>query len=130
MCLTKASSNDVQYFFSMQVDESILPGSKCLILVCVRLIKNNSVYEELAFSDLMETNSKGRLVFEKIVRYFEVNNIPSKHHIRIATYGTPSMIGKYRGFIKYFKDLNPDILTIHRYTSQTFSCKTFVLLFK
>ena len=65
MCLTKASSNDVQYFFSMQVDESTLPGSKCLILVCMRLVNNNTVYEELAFSDLMETNSTGKLVIKK-----------------------------------------------------------------
>ena len=91
MCLTKASSNDVQYFFSMQVDESTLPGSKCLILVCMRLVNNNTVYEELAFSDLMETNSTGRLVFEKIIRYFEVNKIPSKHLIRIATDGFHSL---------------------------------------
>ena len=110
MCLTKASSNDVQYNFSMQVDKSTLPGNKCLVFV--RLINNNTVYEELAFSDLMETNSTGRLVFEKIIRYFEVNKIPSKHLIRIATDGAPSMIGKYRGLITHFKDLNPDILTI------------------
>ena len=71
MCLTKASSNDVQNFFSMLVDESTLPGSKCLILVCVRLVNNNTVYEELAFSDLMETNSTGRLVFAKVIRYLK-----------------------------------------------------------
>ena len=57
-------------FFSMQVDESTLPGNKCLILVCVRLINNNTVYEELAFSDLMETNSTERLVFEKNHKIF------------------------------------------------------------
>ena len=101
-------------FFSMQDDESTLPGSKCLILVCVRLINNNTVYEELAFSDLMETNSTRRLVFEKIIRYFEVNKIPSKHLIRIATDGAPSMISKYRGLNTHFYDLNTDILTIHR----------------
>ena len=71
-----------------------MPGSKCLILVCVRLINNDTVYEELAFSDLMKT---GRLVFKKIIRYFKVNKIPSKHLIRMATDGAPSMIGKYRG---------------------------------
>ena len=98
----------------MQVDESTLPGSKCLILVCMRLVNDNTVYEELAFSDLMETNSTGRLVFEKIIRYFEVNKIPSKHLIQVATDSVPSMIGKYRGLITHFKDLNPDILTIHR----------------
>ena len=102
MCLTKVSSNDVRYFFSMQVDESTLPESKCLILVCVRLINNDTLYKELALSDLIETHSTGRLVLEKIIRYFEVNKIPSKHLIRIATDGAPSMIGKCRGLITHF----------------------------
>ena len=114
MCIIKARSNSVQYFFQLQVDESTLPGSKYLILVCVRLINNNTVYEELAFSDLMETNSTVRLVFEKIIRYFEVNKILLKHLLRIVTDGASSMIGKYRGIITHFKDLNPDILTIYR----------------
>ena len=81
----------------MQIDESLLPGGKCLILVCVRLITNDTVYEELALSDLMETHSTGKLVFEKIIRYFQENKIPSTNLIGIATDGAPSMIGKYRG---------------------------------
>ena len=63
-------------YFSMQVDESTLPGNKCLLLVCVRLIIDDTTYEELAISQLMETHSTGRLVFEKIKKYFEVNKIP------------------------------------------------------
>ena len=62
----------------------------------------------------METNSTGRLVIKKIISYFEVNKIYSKHLIRIATDGALSMIGKYCGLIKHFNDLNPDILTIYR----------------
>ena len=80
----------------------------------MRLINNNTVYEELAFSDLMETNSTERLVFEKIIRFFEVNKIPSKHLIQITIDSALSMIGKYRGLIRNFKDLNPEIITIHR----------------
>ena len=52
-------------FFSMQVNESTLPENKCNFLVCVRLIVDNTTYEELAFSQLMETYSTKRLVFEK-----------------------------------------------------------------
>ena len=99
--------------FSMQVDESTLPGNKCLLLVCVRVIVDDKTYEELAMSELMETHSTGELVFEKIKKYFEVNKIPIKHLIGIATDGAPSMIGKYRGLITYFKGLNPDIFSIH-----------------
>ena len=42
----------------------------------------------------MDTNSTGRLVFEKIIRYFEVNKIRTKHLIGIATDSAPSMIGR------------------------------------
>ena len=64
-------------FFLMQVDESTLPENKCLFLVCVRLIVDDTTYEELAISQLMETHSTGRFVFEKIKKYFEVNKQPS-----------------------------------------------------
>ena len=49
-------------FFSMQVEESTLPEN----LVCVRLIVDNTTYEELAFSQLMESYSTGRPVFKKL----------------------------------------------------------------
>ena len=52
-------------YFSMQVDESTLPGSKYLIIVCMRLIKNDTVYEELAFSDLMEMIAQNVLYLKK-----------------------------------------------------------------
>ena len=54
-----------------------LPENKCLFLVCVRLIVDDTTYEELAISQLMETHSTGRFVFEKIKKYFEVNKQPS-----------------------------------------------------
>ena len=53
-------------FFLMQVDESTLPENKCLFLVCVRLIVDDTTYEELAFSQLTETHSTGRFVFKKL----------------------------------------------------------------
>ena len=78
--------------FSMQVDESTLPGNKCLLLVCVRLIVGDTTYEKLAISPRMETHSTEQLVFEKIKQYFELNEIPLKNLIGIATDGAPSMI--------------------------------------
>ena len=76
----------------------------------MRLINNDTVYEELDLSDLIETHSTERLVFEKIIRYFEINKTPLKHLIKKD--GAPSMIGKYRGLITHFKGLNPEILTV------------------
>ena len=65
----------------------------------------------------METNSTGRLVFKKIISYFEVNKVHSKHLIRITTDGAPSMISKYCELITHFKKLNPDIFVLHNFST-------------
>ena len=97
----------------MQVDGSTLPENKCLFLVCVRLMVDDTTYEELEFYQLMETHNKGRFAFENLKKNSEVNKIPLKHLIRIAADSAPSMIGKYRELITYYKELNLDIFTIH-----------------
>ena len=61
----------------------------------------------------METHSTERFVFEKLKKHYEVNKIPSKHLIGIATDNALSMIGNYRALITYYKELNPDIFTIY-----------------
>ena len=101
-----------EFFFSMHVDESTFPGNKCLLLVCVRVIVDDTTYEELAFSQLMETHSTVRLCLKNL-KIYEVNKIPLKHLIGIATDDAPSMVGKYHEFITYFKELNPKIITNH-----------------
>ena len=99
--------------FSIQVDESTLPGNKCLLLVCVRMVVGDKTYEELAISQLMETHSTGQLVFNKIKNYFESNKIPLENIIGIATDGAPSMVGRHVGLITFFKKVNPNLFTIH-----------------
>ena len=69
----------------------------------MRLIVDDTTYEELAFSQLMESYSTGGLLFEKFKKYFEVNKVSSKNLIGIATDGAQSWIGKYRRLITYFK---------------------------
>ena len=49
--------------FSLQLDESILPGNECLLLAYVRFIKNESVVQELLFARQLETDTKGESVF-------------------------------------------------------------------
>ena len=63
----------------------------------------------------METHSTGRFVFENLKNILNTfkSKIPSKHLEEIATDGAPCMIGKYRELITYYKDLNPDIFSIH-----------------
>ena len=98
--------------FSIQVDESTLPGNKCLLL-CVRMVVGDKTYEELAISQLMETHSTGQLVFNKIKNYLESNKIPLENIIGIATDGAPSMVGRHVGLITFFKKVNPNLFTIH-----------------
>ena len=88
--------------FSIQVDESTLPGNKSLLFVCVRIIVDDKICEELAMSQQMKTHSIGHLVFNKIKNYFESNKIPLENIIGIATDGAPSMVGKHNGLITFF----------------------------
>ena len=70
-CIEKQLIEMMRYnMFSIQVDESTLPGNKCLLLVCVRVIVCDTTYEELAMSGIMETHSTGQLVFNKIKKLF------------------------------------------------------------
>ena len=77
------------------------------------MIIGNTTYKELAIFQLMETHSTGQILFEKVKGYFEINKIPIKNLIVVATDGAPSMIGYHRGLITYFKQLNSKVFTMH-----------------
>ena len=64
-----------------------------------RVATGYTTCEKLSISQLTETHRTGQLVFEKTKQYFELNEIPLKNLIRIATYGAPSMIGRHRVLI-------------------------------
>jgi len=49
--------------FSLQLGESTLPGNESLLLATVRLVKDESLIQELLFAQLLETDTKGRLIF-------------------------------------------------------------------
>ena len=51
----------------------------------------------------METHSTGRLACKTLKRYFELNKIPSKYLIGIATDCALSMIGKYCDYSRILK---------------------------
>jgi len=57
--------------FSLQLDESILPGNECLLLAYVRFIKNESVVQELLFARQLETDTKGESVFRVVESFFQ-----------------------------------------------------------
>ena len=62
--------------FSLQLDESTLPGNESLLLAYVRLIKGGSLCQELLFARLLETDTKGESVYRAVEDYFQKKSIP------------------------------------------------------
>ncbi|XP_052828088.1 zinc finger BED domain-containing protein 5-like [Octopus bimaculoides] len=77
--------------FSLQLDESTLPGNDSILLVYVRFVKEG---QELLFARLLETNSKSKSIFNVIKSFIDKKDIPLN---TIAIDGAPSMTGCQRG---------------------------------
>uniref|UniRef100_A0A5S6QBN6 DUF4371 domain-containing protein n=1 Tax=Trichuris muris TaxID=70415 RepID=A0A5S6QBN6_TRIMR len=81
--------------FSLQLDESTLPGNEALLLAYVRFIKAEKLEQEMLFARELE------------------KQIPLANIISIATDGAPSMTGSQRGFIALLKQVVPDVVAVH-----------------
>ncbi|XP_040575992.1 protein FAM200C-like [Lepeophtheirus salmonis] len=99
--------------FSLQLDESTLPGNESLLLAYVRFVKDEKLVQELLFARQLITNTKGELVFDIVDNFFKEKKIPLTNILACATDGAPSMIGRYRGFISFLKKAVPGVLTVH-----------------
>ena len=99
--------------FSLQLDESTLPGNESLLLAYVRFIKGGSLCQELLFARLLETDTKRESVYRAVEDYFQKKSIPLTNIISCATDGTLSMVGCHRGFLSYLKKAVPKVLTVH-----------------
>ena len=99
--------------FSLQLDESTLPGNESLLLAYVRFIKGGSLCQELLFARLLETDTKGESVYRAKEDYFQKKSIPLTNIISCATDGAPSMVGRHRGLLSYLKKAFPKVLTVH-----------------
>ena len=89
--------------FSLQLDESTLPGKESLLLAYVRFVKDESLVQELLFARQLETDTKGESVFYVIENFFKEKDIPLSNILAFATDGVTSMIGHHHGFISFFK---------------------------
>lgn len=99
--------------FSLQVDESTLPGNEALLLAYVRFPNDGNVRQEMLFARSLITDTKGESIFRVVKSYFEEKNIPLKHIISVATDGAPAMVGRHRGFIALLKKEIPDVIAVH-----------------
>ena len=89
--------------FSLQLDESTLPGNESLLLGYVRFIKDSKVVQELLFAEELETVTKGESVFLIVENYFKNKEIPIRNIVACETDSAPA----------FLKKAVPNVLTIH-----------------
>lgn len=115
-------SSDVESFlcdylqtthFSIQLDESTLPGNEALLLTYVRFVMGEETHEELLFAKTLKTDTKGESIFKILSDFFKEKSIPFTNVISVATDGAPAMVGRYRGFISHLKRIIPEVTAIH-----------------
>ncbi|KAL0838626.1 hypothetical protein ABMA28_016710 [Loxostege sticticalis] len=99
--------------FSIQLDESTLPGNEALLLAYVRFIMEEEIHEELLFARTLETDTKGESILNVLSNFFTEKSIPFANIISVATDGAPAMVGRYRGFISHLKRIIPGLTAIH-----------------
>ncbi|GFX68024.1 protein ZBED8 [Trichonephila clavipes] len=115
-------SQDVESFFcdylqtthfSLQLDETTLPGNDSLLLAYARFIMDQEHHEEMLCARALTTDTKGESIFKVLKEYFIENSIPLSNIISVATDGAPAIVGRYRGFIGHVKQNVPGVLAIH-----------------
>jgi hypothetical protein len=100
--------------FSIQLDESTLPGNESFLLAYVPMIKDENANQDLLFARQLETNTTGAAIFAVITeQFFKEINISFTNILSCATDGAPSMIGRYRGFVSYLKKVVPNVTSVH-----------------
>ena len=99
--------------FSLQLDESTLPGNESLLLSYVRYIDEGKLIEEFLFAKELKTDTKGESIFNVVADYFNEKEIPLKNLVACATDGAPALTGRHKGFLALLKKEVPTILTVH-----------------
>ena len=99
--------------FSLQLNELTLPGNESLLLDYVRFVHKEVLCEELAIAISLNTETRGKTIFQEVKTYFETNAIPLTNVIACATDGAPSLMGRYRGFNAFLKSENPNVIICH-----------------
>ena len=68
--------------FSLQIDESTLPGNEALLLGYVRFIRDECICEELLFARTVLTHKTGEAVFRVVESFFNEKEIPLTNILR------------------------------------------------
>ena len=100
--------------FSLQLDESTVSDSRCLLMAYVRYFDDDcQPHEEMLFIDQLLTGSKGESIFNSVLAFFTENRIPFANLLSFATDGAPAMVGRYKGCIAHLRKEAPHALAIH-----------------
>ncbi|KRZ61853.1 Protein ZBED8 [Trichinella nativa] len=83
------------------------------LIVYARFIANNTIEEELLFSEPLKTTTNGADVFQAVSQFFEVNGLMWEKLVGVCTDGAPAMLGSRSGFVKMVKSKNPSIFAMH-----------------
>ena len=60
--------------FSLQIDESTMPGNEALVLAYVRFIQEDNLVEEMLFARPLLTDSKCESIFKILDNFFQKRN--------------------------------------------------------
>uniref|UniRef100_A0A0L8GMG0 DUF4371 domain-containing protein n=1 Tax=Octopus bimaculoides TaxID=37653 RepID=A0A0L8GMG0_OCTBM len=96
--------------FSLQMDESTLRDSEVVLLTYARYIDKGEIAEEMIFCKSLESTID---IYDKLINYLDVNNIPIENITSCAADGAPVMMGKKKGCSKLMKDENKEMLLVH-----------------
>ncbi|KAG9494528.1 hypothetical protein GDO78_002054, partial [Eleutherodactylus coqui] len=100
--------------FLMQIDEAMVRDNEALLLAYVHFInRNEEVVEELLFTRILTTNTKGSSIYKRVEEFFQYKNIPLINVLACVTHRVAFMIGRYRGFIAHLKSAIPGIMAVH-----------------
>ncbi|KRZ88533.1 Zinc finger BED domain-containing protein 5 [Trichinella sp. T8] len=94
-------------------DESTDQANCAQLIVYARFIANNTIEEELLFSEPLKTTTKGADVFQAVSQFFEVNGLMWEKLVGVCTDDAPAMLGSLSGFVKMIKSKNPSIFAMH-----------------
>ncbi|KAL4098879.1 hypothetical protein QTP88_023397 [Uroleucon formosanum] len=93
-------------FFAIQCDESTDVANCCQLLVYCRFINEQSIAEELLFSQALNSTSKGSDVLSAIDIFFDQNGLSWKNVVGVCTDGAPAMLGSRLGFVRWLSKGN------------------------
>ena len=99
--------------FSLQIDESTMPGNEALLRAYVRFIQEENMVEEMLLARPLITDTKGESIFKVIDNFFREKGIPMCNIIACATDGAPAIVGRHRRIILYLKKAVSEVLAVH-----------------